>query len=701
MESLGAPLEEEVGITAFANSCAGFQGVLKQRYSDFVVHEITDAQTIVRVRRGDSTVNPSQGEDAQGCVGKAEELPPQPSVGLGRIEALLGQGAKTKVETLLQRLGKLAEAPGPLEGGDKDEVCSAEGSRATSTTFLGPLSDKGTRTELHKIVRECFPYLQTETLDAKCVSAESGAAAEGPYVKVEAAARGRSKWRQGRKRARAEALGTDQPEGKKDIHKCENQHLPYLRFAMVKENKETQEVFNLLGRMLHLNPRAFTIAGTKDKRGVTTQQVAVLGLSKKKLMNLNSRLWGIRIGSCEYHAEPLRLGQLWGNRFIITLRNVTAKGGMKHIQTAIAEFHTSGFINFFGLQRFGSGNVRTHQIGMVLLKGQWQEAMDLLLQPREGEREEYAEFRRQYAVNGDVKAALKMVPRVMVAERCVLEGLRDLGQANLLGALQRIPMNMRRMYVHAYQSFLWNQAASFRVHKHGLQVVVGDLVQRRRVERREPGGEECISTTGLTDGPTVHVVTEADSATNKYSIEDVVLPLPGSAIRYPQNDVGQLYEDLAAQDGVKLKGSPHQVNDFSIDALPGGYRRLVQKPFDLKWRLLKYSGNEESLCVTDLDLLTQKVREGEAATIDAIDTKDPGMVHPVTPCEECTHGVHSEETAKHSEVIGLQIHMSLPSSSYATMAIRELLKGSTAPRHHKELNSQAAKSKDEKGHSHL
>lgn len=241
-------------------------------------------------------------------------------------------------------------------------------------------------------------------------------------------------------------------------------------------------------------------------------------------------------------------------------------------------------------------------------------------------------------------------------------------------------MNMRRMYVHAYQSFLWNQAASFRVHKHGLQVVVGDLVQRRRVERREPGGEECISTTGLTDGPTVHVVTEADSATNKYSIEDVVLPLPGSAIRYPQNDVGQLYEDLAAQDGVKLKGSPHQVNDFSIDALPGGYRRLVQKPFDLKWRLLKYSGNEESLCVTDLDLLTQKVREGEAATIDAIDTKDPGMVHPVTPCEECTHGVHSEETAKHSEVIGLQIHMSLPSSSYATMAIRELLKGSTAPR---------------------
>ncbi|KAJ0079106.1 hypothetical protein Patl1_23340 [Pistacia atlantica] len=48
---------------------------------------------------------------------------------------------------------------------------------------------------------------------------------------------------------------------------------------------------------------------------------------------------------------------------------------------------------------------------------------------------------------------------------------------NFLQALKAIPRTLRMMYVHSYQSYLWNHAASMRVEKYGTeQVVVGDLV---------------------------------------------------------------------------------------------------------------------------------------------------------------------------------------------------------------------------------
>lgn len=48
---------------------------------------------------------------------------------------------------------------------------------------------------------------------------------------------------------------------------------------------------------------------------------------------------------------------------------------------------------------------------------------------------------------------------------------------DMVAVLARIPRNLRGMYVHAYQSWLWNAAASARVAAHGLaQPVAGDLV---------------------------------------------------------------------------------------------------------------------------------------------------------------------------------------------------------------------------------
>jgi tRNA pseudouridine13 synthase len=50
-----------------------------------------------------------------------------------------------------------------------------------------------------------------------------------------------------------------------------------------------QAALGVVARMLHAQPRGFGFAGTKDKRGVTTQWVTAFKVAPAKLAALNPR----------------------------------------------------------------------------------------------------------------------------------------------------------------------------------------------------------------------------------------------------------------------------------------------------------------------------------------------------------------------------------------------------------------------------
>ncbi|KAL7611438.1 hypothetical protein Lser_V15G11646 [Lactuca serriola] len=77
-----------------------------------------------------------------------------------------------------------------------------------------------------------------------------------------------------------------------------------------------------------------------------------------------------------YVNESLLLGQLHGNRFTITLRGVVANSE-DTVKVATNALGKHGFVNYFGMQRFGSG--------AKLLKGEWKEAVSMILDPRDGD----------------------------------------------------------------------------------------------------------------------------------------------------------------------------------------------------------------------------------------------------------------------------------------------------------------------------
>lgn len=89
------------------------------------------------------------------------------------------------------------------------------------------------------------------------------------------------------------------------------------------------------------------------------------------------------------------------------------------------------------MQRFGTASIPTHAIGLALLQSNWTKAVDLLLNHRPGEHPDVVAARDAWLIDGDLDKALELMPRRVVAERCVLESFRTMkgDTRNKMGAL--------------------------------------------------------------------------------------------------------------------------------------------------------------------------------------------------------------------------------------------------------------------------
>ena len=77
-----------------------------------------------------------------------------------------------------------------------------------------------------------------------------------------------------------------------------------------------------------------------------------------------------------------------------------------------------------------------HRLGQVLLQGKWKEAVELLLRPSAGARDEVVQAWKMYS-EGDVDGALRTMPRNMVVEPAILQARRRGGAQGGAGGRPR------------------------------------------------------------------------------------------------------------------------------------------------------------------------------------------------------------------------------------------------------------------------
>ena len=154
------------------------------------------------------------------------------------------------------------------------------------------------------------------------------------------------------------------------------------------------EVTSFIASRLRCPPKDFAFAGTKDRRAVTVQRVSVFRQHADRIARLNNDLRMSRVGDFKYEKHKLELGELKGNEFVITLRDChfgsdlddteldtqsRLKLGEKVVADAMEHLRTHGFINYYGLQRFGTFGIGTDEIGKKILKGDFEGAVNAIL----------------------------------------------------------------------------------------------------------------------------------------------------------------------------------------------------------------------------------------------------------------------------------------------------------------------------------
>jgi len=182
------------------------------------------------------------------------------------------------------------------------------------------------------------------------------------------------------------------------------------RFAYIKVKKKLRNTLNVakeISRQLSLKEKQVGFAGSKDKHAITEQYFSVEGVNEERINNLN--IENVSFEFVGYGKNPISLGDLEGNEFEIVIRNLDSN----FINVKEIDF----VANYFDEQRFSLHNA---DIGKHLIKKEFDKVMDLIDDSRANNH-------------------LKKHPK------------------DYIGALKKLSPRLLKMYVHAYQSYLWNE----------------------------------------------------------------------------------------------------------------------------------------------------------------------------------------------------------------------------------------------------
>jgi tRNA pseudouridine13 synthase len=276
----------------------------------------------------------------------------------------------------------------------------------------------------------------------------------------------------------------------------------YAVFRLRKKNYTTERAVQQIADSLCIDRKRVGYAGSKDSKAITAQNISIHNVKKDKVESL--KLKDIKLGFLGYSNEPISLGDLDGNSFEIVVRNITEKPKV-----------IDRIINYFGEQRFSTNNA---EIGKAIIKKDFKKAVD------------------------------RIIESIGDEEKKVIEHLEK-NKNDYVGALKTMPWKTLNMYIHAYQSKIWNEIT-------------------KELQKGSP--------------------TLNSGAISIDNIKNMKLPLIGFATEVQDKDVKQIVERILQNEDIKKE-------DFVIRAIPD----------------LSSAGNERDLFVEIRDLNIGKLENDE------------------------------------------------------------------------------------------
>ncbi|KAF0976607.1 hypothetical protein FDP41_004506 [Naegleria fowleri] len=752
-----------------------FTGIMKQKFSDFIVHEIdrngnvvylTDTNIPDHIKdKRSKDLSLSEQEKKENELKGIEELKRILSENvLSSFESFLSSQSETekKLEEIAKQRKRIEESDVPtLLIKENDKTIRSNIHKLISTYFSHALVSDTLTKDNEQHIRLRFQF-RSFTLQTLFLNNQNNSKSK------------KRQKRKGSKKNELPSLASGESYFDPRQFAWPKDRPNYIQFVLYKENSETTEILGEIGRILKLKQKNFQIAGTKDKRGITTQLVTGYQISAEKLSQVNHRFKHkvIRVGNFQYVENPLRLGDLTGNRFTLVLRDLKIperpsclppqlqslpqseqsqlplqsspqlpsqlpsqslpqskqdhstqpqKSIEEIFKERIDQLNQYGFINYFGMQRFGitynsvkniyHSDYPTYLLGQHLLKCEWKElARCIFLSSIQSSKDKRSNQTLQDFLDGKItsRECYDALPRSRNhTEKIMLNSYLKTHDRDHLTAIQALPLNLLTMYIHSYQSYVFNHMVSLRIEKHGLKVVCGDLVISRR--QRQWQGQSCLgesssfsspstgvsssssssSSTGVSsssstfhfdskltfESPIVRI--ESEEQAQQYSIHDVVMTIPGIDIQYPSTEYvnKNTYDEFMKQHGsISEEDFKKHVSQYKTY---GAYRFMIQKAQNIEYEFREYSEQDEKMCKrlveTDDDkLVSTKKKSGQQGGGGGQNSssQQSGSISDGHASSSSSNSNSSNRKMKKAVILSF----SLDSSTYATMFIRELLR---------------------------
>lgn len=294
---------------------------------------------------------------------------------------------------------------------------------------------------------------------------------------------------------------------------------PNIWIWIEKLGRTTMDVMLDIARDLHIDRKRLGFAGMKDRNAITRQWICISNMDSdeqfKQVESLAGSIKNTEFLKVTRGRKKLRMGQLKGNKFRILIKDIegmdsedveirekSIENAAKRAESILKKLEITGVPNYFGWQRFGKPRTSTHLVGEALIENDLKEAVRRYIGNPSPEESEDSRKARQAYDDGDLEKSLelmhggmryeKMMLRVLLKEQnksirkiAEKEGISiedvdktqiELSDKAYKNAIHALPKPLQRMFVHAYQSYLFNATVSERVAMGMDKYIEGDIL---------------------------------------------------------------------------------------------------------------------------------------------------------------------------------------------------------------------------------
>lgn len=304
---------------------------------------------------------------------------------------------------------------------------------------------------------------------------------------------------------------------------------PFALYRLTKTSIGTPEAISAIGAKWNVHRKRISYGGLKDRHAVTVQYLTIHNGPRRSLNQKSLSL--------EYLGQTraaFTSTEMHGNRFRLALRDMSA-GEIQHAAAAVESVRLTGLPNYFDDQRFGSLGLSGEWIAREWCLGNWERALWLALaDPHEhdpaADKQQKQLLRDMWGRWPECQQALDRSSRRSIVTY-MSDKVKSGRDPDYRGALARISVDLRGLYLSAWQSALWNRLLTRFLQVRCESAVLDPFV--------------------LLSGPGVFPRQLPDAV--REALRHTELPLPCARIDRPEGLIGDLLDAVLADEKIELR----------------------------------------------------------------------------------------------------------------------------------------------------